>query len=188
VTGKTQSGKTSLVKKLLPTYRNYIVYDVKRQYGTLGAIIHNISELDLAVKNGCSRLIYQPNTLDIDHFNTVCEWIYTHLRHILFVVEEVHKFATKHKIPTHFNTIITVAEGDPHYIGVMSISQRPANVHNDVLTQTSVTISFRHNSPSDAEAVAGIPANTILELLPYHYAVFNDADFEGKIHIYKLIL
>ncbi|MCA9459298.1 MAG: ATP-binding protein [Nanoarchaeota archaeon] len=188
ITGKTQSGKSYLSAALLSKCQNRIIYDLKRKdFNGLGVIIHNLADLKTAIKNGCNKIIYQPYDLSEDHFNYFCGFVFTHLKNIMLCVDEVHKFCTKYKIPSNFNSIVTIGQGDPYNIGVIAITQRPANVHNDVISSSTIIISFRLNLKSDAEAVTGIDANAIQKLPHRHFLVFDDRDEDGKAKLHNPI-
>lgn len=185
ITGKTQSGKTYLTKQIIRGSQNVLVYDLKREYGDFGAVVHSIPEMMRAFTGGCTRVIYQPEDLSPEHFNDVCGFIFQCLKRVLFVVDEVHKFCPKHKIPANFNTLVTVCQGEPYKIGVVAITQRPANVHNDVISSSSVIIAFRLNLKTDAEAVTGIPAERIMQLQKHHFLVFDDRETESPVREFK---
>lgn len=181
--GKTQSGKSYFAKKLIANYENRIMYDLKREYSHLGLCVGSITGLDYAIRSGCTKIVYQPIDIGVDHFNFVCDYIWRNLKNIVFLVDEVHKFCTKFKIPEHFNTLVTVGQGEPYNIGIIAITQRPANVHNDVISQSSIIIAFRLNLFSEAETVSkntGIPIDTLQNLPYYHYMMYNDVDTTGN--------
>lgn len=175
VTGKTQSGKTYLAKKILMQCKNRLMYDVKREYGDLGVVVHTLQQLAYVIKEGAVRIVYQPEDLSPEHFNEVCRFVYLHLKNIMFAVDEVQSVCTKSYIPKYFKLIITVRQADG--VGVMAITQRPQNVHNDVLSQSSVWFVFKITQKHDADAVernTGIPADA-LQALPYrHFYTYDD--------------
>lgn len=181
ITGKTQSGKSYLSAHLLSKCENRIIYDLKRKdFNHLGLKVHNLEDLKTALRNGCNKIVYQPNDLHEDHFNDFCGFVFSNLKNIMLCVDEVHKFCTKHKIPNNFNSLVTIGQGDPYNIGIVAITQRPANVHNDVISSSTIIISFRLNLKADAEAVTGIDANEIQKLPHRHFLVFDDRIEDGK--------
>ena len=184
--GKVQSGKTTLAKLLIMMLDCRLIYDIKRQYSDFGVIVRSISELHSVFSAGCDKVVYQPNDISIEHFNDVCKFIYFNVRNITFIVEEVHSFCKKLLIPEYFNKLILLCEGDPYFIGVWSISQRPANVHNDIITQSSIIVSFKLH-PDDAKAVIMIPVNTILDLRQFCFAVFDDREYSENVKVYDPI-
>jgi len=176
-TGKTQSGKSHLAKRIIQPAANRIIYDIKREYTGFGAVVHNFSRFEQAVRAGVSRIVYQPEDLGLDEFNRVCWYVCRRLKNILFVVDEVHNFCTKSSIPDGLKYLITVCQGEPYNIGFFGISQRPANVHNDILSNASVWFVFSLNLDRDAKAVednTGMPIE-VIKALPYrHFCIFND--------------
>lgn len=177
ITGKTQSGKSYFAKTILKQYENRLIYDIKREYGALGFIVKSIDDLEKAIKGGCNKLVYQPEDLSLDHFDFVCGFVYDNLKNIVFCVDEVHNFCTKSQIPLCFKKLITICQGDPYNIGVIAITQRPANTHNDVISNASLYVVFKLNLENDVKAVSsstGIPEDELREL-PYRYFyVYND--------------
>lgn len=181
--GKTQSGKSYFAKKLVANYENRIMYDLKREYSHLGVCVNSLHALDNAVRSGCTKIVYQPIDIEVDHFDMICNYIWRNLRNIVFLVDEVHKYCTKFKIPENFNTLVTVGQGDPYNIGIIAITQRPANVHNDVISQSSIIVAFRLNLFSEAETVSkntGIPIDILQNLTYHHYMIYNDTDTTGN--------
>lgn len=185
ICGKTQSGKTHLAKSLIRKYKNWIIYDIKHEYEGFGAIVFSISELLKALSVGCNRIVFRPKYPNIEEFDSVCAIVYEKLRNILFVVDEVHKVAQKWKIPQNFNSIVTICEAKG--IGVISISQRPANVHNDIISQSTIVIAFRMNLQTDAESVHVIPAEKIMSLPQHSFMVYDERDHTGTIKQHKPI-
>jgi len=175
VFGVTQSGKTYFVKKLVRSLKNYIIYDIKREYAGFGTIIRTPQGLKEAIRLKINKIVIQPLDLSPSYFDLFCEIIFKHLKNIMLVVDEIHKFCTKTQITYWFNSIITIAQGKEFKIGVTAITQRPANLHNDVITQSTVIISFMVKN-HDAKAVSkftGVPIESI-EKLPQHYFYLYD--------------
>lgn len=187
ITGKTQSGKTYLAQRIIGDFKNRFIYDIKRQYSHLGEVCHELPEAYNTLRSGKSSIVYQPNDLSVEHFDDVCRFIFQSLRNLVFVVDEAHKFATKHKIPPYFNSLITICQGDPYFIGVIAITQRPANIHNDIISSSTIIISFKLTLRTDAEAVTGISADSIVNLKQYHYAVFDDREYDNPVSIHPPI-
>lgn len=184
ITGKTQSGKSYFNKKLLLSYPNRLVYDLKREYSALGFVVTDLEGLRLAINAGHRQVVYQPQDLSTEHFNDVCAFIFRFLRNIVFCVDECHNWATKSFIPLEFKRLITVAQGEPYNIGIIALTQRPANVHNDILSNASLIIVFKLHLQHDIKAVSemtGIEPQDIASLDYYHHIIFNDRDRETPI-------
>ena len=154
-----------------------MIYDLKREYSALGVVVADLEGLRLAINTGKRQIVYQPQDLSTEHFNDVCAFIFRYLKNMVFCVDEVHNWATKMFIPLEFKRLITVAQGEPYNIGIIAITQRPANVHNDILSNASLIICFKLHLQHDIKAVAdmtGIEPQVIADLPYYHYVVFND--------------
>ena len=188
ITGKTQSGKSYLAKSILQQFNNRVIYDIKREYSDLGLVVRSFKDFERAIKGGCNKVVYQPEDLSQEHFNDVCGFIYKNLKNIMFCVDEVHNFCTKSFIPFEFKKLITITQGDPYRIGVISITQRPANTHNDVISNSSLYIAFKLNLRNDIKAVeesTGIPEEQLREL-PYRwFFVYNDRSEKETITKHK---
>lgn len=178
VCGKTQSGKSHLVKRvILPQLANILVYDIKREYGEHGVVCHTLEQIVRAFHDGVRRVIYQPTDLSMDHFDRLCAWVWDTLRNVTLVVDEVHNFCTSSVISPAFKRLITVAQGEPYRIGVVAISQRPANVHNDIKSNASLWFVFRLFLEADVRAVemsSGIPGESVRSLGQHCFLVYDD--------------
>lgn len=184
ITGKTQSGKSHFCKWLLKSFPARIIYDLKREYTAFGVQVHSLATLRFAVQTGYNKIVYQPEDLSIEHFNEVCGFIFRYLRNCVFVVDEVHNFCYKSFIPMEFKRLITIAQGQPYNIGIIAISQRPANTHNDILGNASIIVAFKLHLQHDAKAISdmtGIPAEELQGLEYYHFYVYNDRDKDSII-------
>lgn len=189
ITGKTQSGKSYLAKTIIKNLNNRLIYDVKREYSQLGAVVNNLEQLHSAVKSGVTKLVYQPINFSVDHFDSVCNYVVTYLKNIMFCVDEVHLFCPKHLISSEFKRMITTCQSDPYNIGVICITQRPANVHNDVISQSSIVICFKLNLQHDAKFVSmftGIDETEIRNIKYRHFYVYNDRE-DQSIQLFKPI-
>lgn len=186
IAGQTQSGKTNLVQNLISKLSNFFILDIKWQYSEFGAIVHSIADLELAARSGVTKFIYQSYSIDVEEFNQICKFILYNLKNITFIVEEVQNFCSKHSIPEYFKSLITMSQGDSQQfaskVGVWCISQRPANVHNDIITQGMV-ITF-HLHEIDADALLVIPRDMILSLGRFWFAVWDDLKQSDNITIF----
>ena len=179
VFGVTQSGKTFFVKKIISQIRNYIIYDIKREYSSFGVVVHTLQGFKEALKNKLNHIVIQPLDLSPEHFDSYCEIIFKHLKNITFIVDEEHKFCTKSKMPYWFNSIVTIAQGKEFKIGVIGITQRPSNVHNDMITQSTIIISFMVKA-HDAKAVnrfTGIPIQSLESLPQYYFYLYDEYNY-----------
>ena len=190
VVGKTQSGKSYWAKKLLSQYKNRIVYDIKREYSDYGLIVKTIEELDEAIKSGCNKIVIQPLDLSSEYFDKVCEYIFSKLRNMVFIVDEVHNYISKSYIPMGFKRLVTVAEGKELRIGVISISQRPQNIHNDIISNCKLVVCFKLNLKNDAESISELTGMRVEDIqnLPYRdFMVYDDTAENEQVKKYGAI-
>lgn len=186
ITGKTQSGKTNFAKYLIRQLKNYIIYDIKREYSSFGIVVHTKKEFLTSLKRGYSQIVIQPNDLSKENFNEICQTIFQKLTNIILIVDEVHKFCTKSSIPYYLNAIVTV--GASLGIGFMGISQRCANVHNDILASSEYIISFYQfldNDINKLKEFLGTEAEKLKNIEYYYFLMFSI--FDKKIKFYKPI-
>lgn len=177
VSGKTQSGKSTYMKHALKTVQNYVIWDsVKREFGSFGFIVRDLVGLEAAVKAGHTKIVIQTYQVDIGTFDAFCDWIFKHLRNILFVVDEVQLLAKKSLIGPAFMRLITVGQGQEFRIGIMAAAQRPASVHNDLLGNCTVFVTFTAQIIHDAKAIAqntGADPEELLRLPQHHFCVYD---------------
>jgi len=187
VYGKTQSGKSHWAKKFLANFRNVIVYDLKREYGFFGAVVHDLEGLKKALSDGCERVTVQPFDPGIDLFDEICGFIFMYCRNVMFVVDEVQNFCSPGMISLNFKRILCIGQGAPSFIGVMGISQRPANVHNDLKGNASLVVCFRLVQPLDANALAQYFDPDLLMKLPkrWFYAYYEGSDAGDEVKKYS---
>jgi len=186
ITGKTQSGKTNFAKYLIRQLKNYIIFDIKREYSGFGIVVNDRKSFVTALNRGYSQIVIQPNDLSKEFFDSICETVFKKLTNIMFIVDEVHKFCTKNSIPYYLNAIVTV--GASLGIGFMGISQRCANVHNDILASSEYIISFYQfldNDINKLKEFLGADAEKLKNLEYYYFLMFSI--FDKKIVFYKPI-
>jgi hypothetical protein len=188
ICGQTQSGKSTFTQRVLMQIDNRIIYDVKRQYGGFGAIVQSIEELRQALLAGCNKLVFWPPDVSPEYFDMVCEFIFFNLQNLTFIVEEVQQFVTKMRIPPYFKNLITMCQGEApgiaSNIGIVAISQRPANVHNDIITQSMIVVSFMLD-PIDAEALdVRISKAVIASLKPFEFALYDGRQYVDKVTVH----
>ncbi len=186
ITGKTQSGKTNFAKYLIRQLKNYIIYDIKHEYSGFGIVVRNKKEFLQALSRGYSQIVIQPENLNKDFFNEICKIIFTKMTNMIFVVDEVHKFCTKNNIPYYLNAIVTV--GASLKIGFIGISQRCANVHNDIIASSEYIISFYQfldNDINKLKEFLGADAEKLKTIDYFYFLSFSI--FEKKIRFYRPI-
>ena len=187
-TGKTQSGKSWLIKSMLKQVRNYIIIDVKGEYSSFGVVVNSVSGLIEALKSGCVRIVVQFLAVDFGRkreiFNDVCG-VVSRLKNILLVVDEGHLFADLHSIPANFEYIITTKEA--HNVGVWYITQRSQKSNPDVRGNSSYKICFRLNEDLDINALSNFKAVDIRSLGEFEFLFYDDSRLSEAVSKHRSV-
>lgn len=76
------------------------------------------------------------------------------IRPFLFIVDECHNFAPqKHKVESSEIMATISAEGRKFGMGLCAITQRPAKINKDVISQSNTQIILKVSNPNDVKAV-----------------------------------
>jgi hypothetical protein len=89
---------------------------------------------------------------------------------LLVVIDEAHRFLPEgDETPAHRTVSRIAKEGRKYGVGLLVVTQRPADVHAGVLSQCGTMIALRVTNPDDRRAVAGtVPDDLggLISLLP----------------------
>lgn len=177
VSGATQSGKSTWTKVAAASLPSCIIWDVvKREFGHLGTVVTDLNGLNAAVSAGKQKIVIQTTDASMENFDQFCGYINRHLRRTTFIADEIHLVTRKSMMPPEFMRLISTGQGEPFRIGFIGTSQRPANVHNDIIGNATVKVAFRAAVIHDAkaiEATTGIPAKALLTLPMHHFWVHD---------------
>ncbi|MEM3178843.1 MAG: ATP-binding protein [Archaeoglobaceae archaeon] len=106
----------------------------------------------------------------------------------MIVVEEAHNFAPEREKTVSSNVLRTLAsEGRKFGLGLMVISQRPARIDKNVISQCNTQIILRVTNPNDINAIKkgieGITAEMVEEIkrLPMGNAVIVSPELEVPV-------
>lgn len=192
--GQTQYGKSFYVKEaLFNKYPKAIFYDLKhdpnhKDLRSKYATIKSLNKLIKFFKDGGTHCIYQPPYLDykgaVEHFDTICKFIFTHGNIALFN-DEAAATAKSGSIGHWYYVLMT--QGLSRGCNVVNITQRPTSCNNVILSQSEYFVLFRHNIESDRHKLAGIVGEEVadqLKDLPKYYFIFvypNGETVKGKL-------
>jgi len=147
VAGKTRSGKTVLVQSFLNTLPRVVVHDQKGEWGNYAArnhyyIVHTPGELDVLLNKGASRVIYQPAAGDesLDGFDDFCEVVYRQYN-LNLVIDEAASYCRSNQVPKWTSALLRLGNG--RGVGVISLTQRPRDVSNVLLSESVIIVAFR---------------------------------------------
>ena len=162
ICGMTGSGKSEFAKKFLPFYPRVVFYDLEFANSDLIQYYHFTPVKDpetllIYLQKGKKRILYQPREGDevdeIKEFNQVCEIIYK-TRNIGFMVDELSNFMSGQKAPYWFRRIQQV--GRKHGVGCVSLTQRPKDIPQILLSESEHKFVFRLELEQDCEKIESI--------------------------------
>lgn len=165
VFGRTGSGKSYLVKKMIQNYSRAVIFDIMSEYNS-GFVFQseNIKDLQqfwLKVYKGKFRITFRPLMPEIE-IRKIAGLVYA-LGDIAFVVEEIDSICTPYEIPDYMQQIIQ--RGRHKNITLIGISPAPYGIHRNLTRQAKEIYIFKTIEPRDI--------NYLKELL--------GAEIEGKI-------
>lgn len=152
IIGKSGSGKTTLSKKLHESglFKRVVVFDRMDEYdgSNYNAICYDFNQFTIAIKRLCNyprfRILFKFNIESTGHdddFNEALRIIY-YLGGTCAVIEETWNFSSNKFLPKWYKEILLTGRhgqnkltGDS--VGLITTSQRPAEVHKTVFSQSN---------------------------------------------------
>jgi len=177
VFGKTDSGKTVLVKRILwGQYQNRVFYDPKCMNHDLlsnASLVRTPDALDRVLDKKKS-ILYQPDDLEMEDFDEVCKILFRRGNIALFC-DEVSGVCSASSISKWHKRLLV--QGREKGLGVVSCSQRPRDCHSNIVSESEHFFVFRLNLETDVKKISMmIPrwaAREIYALPAYHFMYFN---------------
>ena len=183
VAGMTRYGKTYLVmSSIFPELNRVVVHDRKRKLNAYRSnYASSLDQVQALWDKGKYKIIFQPIPREqdkmvyhftkdpmINEFNELCHMIYKEGNMVL-IVDEAMSVTTANLIPYWYKELIHV--GGEMGLGVISISQRPMDVHNLPISEAEHLISFRLELEGDRKKIAGKVEQEAMKLgeLPKYY-------------------
>ena len=191
--GITQSGKSFFMKHLFdaikPKGRKCIFFDYKNDpdhvkwikrnhypvFKTIGGIKRYWSPLNhFSLKNifgkqkpKSKKVIYRPDRPKgfggaFNMLEDLADYVFTQGNMILFI-DEIAPLTTGRRIPSSFYDCLIM--GASRGITVVSVSQRPKDIHNIILSESYTKILFRLNLEDDRKKIKGIAGDEVANKL-----------------------
>lgn len=200
IIGKNQVGKTSFAKKkILSKYSRYVFYDPKIQNIDIrhDILVTSPTELEKFIgKEKYDYILYQPKIVEAADFDRVCEIVFKEgdgqreYRGNCLYVDEVMDVSSVNKIERYHKMILT--QGSGKGIGMINVSQRPSDIHNTILSESTQFFIFKLSLDPDIvkiEKIIGTAADEI-KFLPYYTFVYaNDMEvrkmYDTDLNSYK---
>lgn len=183
IVGRTQSGKSTLVRRMVGGYSSLVVIDHKRQFELPRTLVVDGSPalFRQAWPQRTKRVIYRP-----DPYAKRGADVAEVLRRVIaygrtaIVVDEASNLCTQGWILPEYRRTIT--EGASLFLPVYSITQRPVGVHNVLLTEADDVFVFDLAGSGDREKVASFFGDELVERIgrPYAYA-YAGLSTDGRV-------
>lgn len=180
--GKTTKFKAKAAKLPARLRRRTIIWSPKEpadRYEILypgSVVVRSAAEVLAALRkagpSGEFHLVFQPRLnrkTDAAQFDAVCKLALA-ARNVLFVVDELHTVTQASFAPDGWSQLVMM--GRAYGCAVFGMSQRPASMDKDFLSNCSVVNTGRLAFKADAEAVASalnVKAAEVLALTGYAY-------------------
>lgn len=181
ILGRTGTGKTHFSRHFfLYQIDRLVIHDLKHELNGLKATYcHKPEDIVWCWNHNRYKIVYQPPPgIDlIEDFNNLCYLVFHKGNYVLWV-DEVGSVTSAYNIPQWFSECLRLGRG--RNTGVISLSQRPMDIHNTVLSEADYIIAFQLHLKGDRQKVAGIigeEASKLREIPRYHYLLYDP--YEG---------
>lgn len=155
IAGKRGSGKSTLVKHILSTQlneKNYLIYDVNREYGDFGFTLHSERSLTdlrkIVFPSDEPHVVYQPMTFG-EKIHDVVSGAIMEKGNYFFVCEETDMYCSPRNVGEYFSRVLHVGR---HYgVGVIAISRNVRGLNALVGSQAKHFFIFHTFFPQDKD-------------------------------------
>lgn len=183
--GRTGSGKTTLSKHIQKAFPKKVIFDRVREYFPEPGdenykIVESFESFAVAIKAAMHldrfKIIFRFPIEATNHdtvFNEALRVLY-YVGNVTVVVDEVHNFATTHYLPRYLKEILLT--GRHRRVSLITTSQRPANVHKDLVSQCGhlfVGQVHERNDIKYLESAIGDDARRLINIEQYHFLHFR---------------
>lgn len=185
ILGKRGSGKSTLGKYIQRVFPRVVVFDRLHEYsGDKSAIyVSTWEEFSEAIRATAAaarfKIVYQFDieaTNDDAVFNEAMRILY-YRGSICVVIEEVHVFASAHYLPQWLREALLT--GRHRKMALIATSQRPAELHKTLLSQSHHIFSGTLHEKNDVNylaSVMGEAAFSLSQLKPFHFLHFRPGE------------
>jgi len=170
VIGQTGTGKSTLVKHILPVYKSLCVIDPKRtfEYPDI-PIFDNPASIE---KSKPIRFIYRPKPSLLDNlsaYDRVLKYCYLK-RNIMIFIDDVVGIIPRFNPPPYLKVCYQM--GRERNVGVIACFQRPSGVPMVLMTEANTFCVFRLTRKDDIKRVQEYVPTYNPEELPDKYTFF----------------
>ena len=164
ILGASECGKSYLGRQIQSLYKHKIIIDAADEYNdtTVYTIFSDLTKFaeylnqinfDRPKEFSIVFKFYDgiEDEIKTDIFNRICQMVWS-FKGVLFVVEETHEFCTPHKMPNWF--ALLEKKGRHREIGVLKVTQRPADIHKGILSECQHIFIGRLQATNDIDYVS----------------------------------
>lgn len=171
IVGRTGSGKTTLARVLVGGYRNLVVIDPKWRFELPRTLtLYSPADFRQVYPQRSTRIIFRPDPNALfDQVDEVLGRVLTFGRTAINVDEALDLATATRIVPAYRRLVKT---GRELLCPVISCSQRPTGLHNDVIAEAEHLFAFDLHLATDRAKVAGIGGDGLLEQPGEPYAFF----------------
>lgn len=188
--GKTGSGKTTAVKKLVwKPLERCVFYDIKGQeYESLNApVLETLEEVQEAMypddpQEEIKKFVFRPRRPGFEQFDELCRLVYERRNHHLIADELKTVYQGRSALSEHHNLIMT--NGRSYGVGMTNCTQRPKRVPLEALSEAEHIFTFKLKIKDDRDRMEGIygeAAGNARDLSRYRYIYDHDDLDEPKM-------
>lgn len=172
--GRTGSGKSTLVKKIIKPLKRVIIIDALNEY-TDGIIFYNIKDFAkyfLDNKNIKSfKIICRFHNMDLNEtneevFNKLFDLIF-HIGNLYLVIEEAEIYISANAKKTVFNNLVKY--GRHKNISIIAVARRVTELSNELKSQMNICYSSNQILTKDIEYLKNLGFTKIESLPKYEF-------------------
>lgn len=185
IIGMSGSGKTTLSRFIQKAYPRLVIFDRMHEYEVAKSDLNSCEVTDWrsfekAVRWSLGRSRFRivihldPRAGKDDVFFESALWALYARRDVCVVIEEVWNFANRHAMPRALKELYLT--GRHRRIGVITTSQRPAEIHKTIIAMSQHVMCFQTFERNDVQYLAesiGQAAFELPNLKKYHYLHFQ---------------
>lgn len=178
VFGETQSGKTHFARFLCKNLTRLIVYDIfKKNFSTCGVVVRSWDEFETAFRKNTPKIIVQWEDPSVATFEKFCGYLFDNYKHGTVIVDEIQEFCDANYTPENLRKLVVMGQEEPRRIGVVSITQLPAQMSTKLRGNAQHKISFYLCEKNAIKACRESGFNALADELPklerYHWVYCN---------------
>jgi len=163
--GKSNSGKTYLLKKHIKKYKNNIIFDINNEYNISNK--YDINDVDNIIKAYFNNDL-PLSIIPVDINQEVIYFIYKYVKNVNIIIEDIDIYKN-----TLFDKIITVSRHKN--VSIYYTCRRPQNISKLLLFQTNNFYIFNTVESNTLKKYIefGFNIDKIKKLKKYQYVVYK---------------